>query len=642
MKKSLFNYVKTIVPKISQTELTALRSGTTCIDRQIFNGKVSLPVSTPKPFDKTNLFNHKIDDLLKLHGNDKIYPNPHYKEIIDYIKTNRFFSFIINEKYGGANLSVKDQSSLLTKITSKNPALGVTVMVPNSLGPAELLAHYGTLRQKQEYLPGLADGTYVPCFGLTGPHNGSDAAGLIDEGVVEVIDGKRYIHACINKRYITLAPVSNLIGLAFKLKDPNNLLEKGQEGITVALIKDNHPGLIKKTHHNPLDVGFPNGTLKGDIYIDLDQIIGGEQNAGNGWKMLMECLAAGRAVSLPATALASSKVSCYGIFNYAKHRTQFNIPLIKMEGVNQKILDIFYNTWVIQSSVHFTNSLLDSGEKPAVLSAVMKQQTTDRARDILNNAMDIHAGSAICVGYSNFLEKFYKSAPVGITVEGSNTLTKHLIIFGQGLNKSHPYIFPVFEGILENDIDKFYKNFKLILSHSLKLYAKSMCPMYSRLEKQTIDFACLSNFVALKGGAIKQEQYLSADMADIFSNLYLAYSVKWYHQQHGVSDKLTTYCIHRLLDENAAKFNRVINDSPFKMLLYHLKKNIYLESYLNKRSILDEIINNDNIIDFIKKDIYTKNTILEDLEKLNHIDRNSDQYKILYQKVINVTEYQNI
>ncbi len=642
MKRPLFNYVKKIIPKISQTELIALRSGTTSIDRQIFKGTVILPKKSSEIISKRALFDHKIDNLLKMWGNEKVYPNPYYNEIMDTIKFNRFFSFIIDEKYGGANLSVKDQSALLTKITTKNPALGVTVMVPNSLGPAELIAHYGTQIQKDKYLPGLADGTYVPCFGLTGPHNGSDAAGLIDEGVVEFIGGKRYIRTCINKRYITLAPVSNLIGLAFKLKDPNNLLKEGEEGITVALLENNHAGLVKRTHHNPLDVGFPNGTIKGDLYIELDQIIGGEKNAGNGWKMLMECLAAGRAVSLPATALASSKVSCYGIFNYAKHRSQFNIPLIKMEGVNQKLIEIFYNTWVIQSSVHFTNSLLDSGEKPAVLSAVMKQQTTDRARDVLNHAMDIHAGSGICLGYSNFLEKFYKSAPVGITVEGSNTLTKHLIIFGQGLNKSHPYIFPVLESILNNNIDDFYKNFKNIFSHSINLYFKSFCPIYSKLQKQTIDFACLSNFVALKGGAIKQEQHLSGDMADIFSNLYLAYSVKWYHQQHGVSETLTTYCIDRLLQENAIKFNRVIDDSQFKYLLLHLKKNYSLDSYVNKRNILNEIINNNNIIDTIKQDVYIKNTILEDLENLNNIDKNTEEYISAYQKVVNVTEYQNI
>jgi acyl-CoA dehydrogenase len=233
----------------------------------------------------------------------------------------------------------------------------------------------------------------------------------------------------INKRYITLAPVSNLVGLAFKLNDPTGLLGEGKEGITVALIEGDHPGLIKDTHHNPLNAGFPNGTLKGKLRIKMDQVIGGEENCGNGWRMLMECLAAGRGICLPATANAACKVSTFGVFHYAMNRRQFNIPLIKMEGVSNKLADMLYNTWLIQSSIGLTNNILDSGEKPAVISAIMKQQTTDRAREVIDYGMDIHAGSAICLGENNFMEKFYRSSPIGITVEGSNTLTKNLIIF---------------------------------------------------------------------------------------------------------------------------------------------------------------------------------------------------------------------
>ena len=230
----------------------------------------------------------------------------------------------------------------------------------------------------------------------------------------------------------------------------------------------------QETHHNPLNAGFPNGTLKGNISIPIENIIGGPEKAGMGWKMLMECLASGRGVCLPASANASSKVATYGIFHYIKHRKQFKIPLIKMEGVQEKFVNMLFNTWLIQSSVAFTNCLLDKGEKPAVISAIMKQQTTDRGREVLNNGMDIHAGSAICLGENNFLEKFYRSAPIGITVEGSNTLTRNLIIFGQGLNKSHPYIYPVLDSILTDNIDNFNHSFKNILKHSLSLYWKSL------------------------------------------------------------------------------------------------------------------------------------------------------------------------
>ena len=647
MNNLLFRYVKKMVPKISETELIALRSGTTCIDKQIFQGKVSIPEFKSEIYEKNKLkgFDRKINWLLKTYGDQPVYPNPNSEKIMEYIKSNRFFSFIIDEKYGGTKLSVKDLSSVLTKITTKSPSIGVTVMVPNSLGPGELLAHYGTEQQKDKYLPGLSKGDYVPCFGLTGPNNGSDAVGSIDEGFVTMKDGKRVIRVTINKRYITLAPVANLVGLAFRLRDPDNLLQEGEEGITVALISGDHEGLKKETHHNPMNAGFPNGTLKGTFDIEVDQIIGGEKNAGNGWKMLMECLAAGRGICLPATALASSKVASYGIFNYGRHRKQFNIPILKMEGVSEKFLDMIYHTWVIQSGIHLTNSLLDAGEKPAVISALMKQQTTDRGRIVLDYAMDIHAGSAICLGYGNFLEKFYRSAPIGITVEGSNTLTRNLIIFGQGLNKSHPYIFPVFESILKNDKQEFGKNFKKIVGHTLGLYAKSFNPFYfgeKKLEKQTIDFACLSNFVALKGGAIKKEQFLSAHMADIFSNIYFAHAVRWYNKQNNISSVLTDYCVERLMNENNEKINTVINNYPnLRLFLWHLKSNVKTENYNEKRKILKEINENPKIMDFIKEDVFTEGTILEDLERLNILDSESDEYKNLYNKVISVGEFKN-
>ena len=639
MYKFIFKQIKEIIPKISETELIALNSGNTSLDRSIFKGKVILP-----SLAKTNdLFDvSKVDNLLKKYGDEVIYPNNKSKEMFDYIGKNKFLSLIIDEKYGGKKSSVNTMSNMLTKITTKNPSLGVTIMVPNSLGPGELLSHYGTEEQKNKYLPGLANGDYIPCFGLTGPNNGSDAAGPIDKGKVVLLDNRPVIEVTINKRYITLAPVSNLIGLAFKLEDPNGLLSSGREGITVALIESSHPGLIKETHHNPLNAGFPNGTLKGTFKIELDQIIGGEQNCGNGWKMLMECLAAGRGICLPATANAASKVSTFGVFHYGMNRRQFNIPLIKMEGVQNKFVDMLYNTWLIQSSISLTNNILDNGDKPAVISAIMKQQTTDRARDVINNGMDIHAGSAICLGENNFIEKFYRSSPIGITVEGSNTLTRNLIIFGQGLNKSHPYIYPILENILNDDLESFKQNFKNIVKHSLSMYGKSWLFNSDILEKQTIQFANLANFVALKGGAIKKEQSLSADMADLLSNIYIGYGVKWYHQNNNVSDKLTKYCIDRLTNENQLIINRIVDNSGLlKLFLFQMKSNPKSVSYDLNREIINEVINNKKIMNEIKKDIYMTDTVLEKLEKLTNLDNKSNEYKEIYDDVIQVAEYKN-
>ena len=316
-----------------------------------------------------------------------------------------------------------------------------------------------------------------------------------------------------------------------------------------------------------------------------------------------------------------------------------------MEGVQEKFVNMLFNSWLIQSSVAFTNCLLDKGEKPAVISAIMKQQTTDRGREVLNNGMDIHAGSAICLGENNFLEKFYRSAPIGITVEGSNTLTRNLIIFGQGLNKSHPYIYPVLDSILTDNIDNFKHSFKNILKHSLSLYWKSLPGISIKnntlLEKQTLHFANLSNFVALKGGALKSEQFLSADMADIFSNLYLAHSVLWYEDNYKVSKKLTDYCVNKLCYENQIIMNRVIDNlGCLGYLLYFSKSNITSYNYNNDREIIQEINTNNNIISHIANDIHINDdNILGKLKKLDTLK--GREYTELYNKVIQVGEYDN-
>tara|TARA_Y100000816_G_scaffold290948_1_gene280924 strand:- start:300 stop:2231 length:1932 start_codon:yes stop_codon:yes gene_type:complete len=643
MYKSIFSKVKRIIPKVSDTELIALKSGTTSLDREIFEGIVKYPKFSKK---ENKFVEKKVDELLEKYGNvEKVYPNKDSDEILKYIGENKFLSFIIKEKYGGTELSVNEMSSILTKITTMSPALGVSIMVPNSLGPGELLQVYGTEEQKDKYLPKLATGEYIPCFGLTGPHNGSDATGQIDEGTVIWNDlGQKVIDVTINKRYITLGPVANLIGIAFKLNDPNKLLKKGNEGVTVALIDKNISGIKQETHHNPLNAGFPNGTLKGRMFIPIENIIGGEENAGLGWKMLMECLAAGRGVCLPATANASSKVATLGVYQYAKHRKQFKLPLIKMEGVQDKFVNMLYNTWLIHCSVKMTNNLLDSGEKPGVISAIMKQQTTDRAREVLNEGMDIHAGSAICLGENNFLEKFYKSAPIGITVEGSNTLTRSLMIFGQGLNKSHPHIYPILDSILNDNIDNFRENFKKIIKHSVKLYFKAMTDYECKdtLEKQTMHFANLANFIALKGGKLKAEQSISGDMADILSNLYLGHSVRWYEENNNISKELTDYCIERLCRENQEKMNKIIeNEGYLKYLLFFSRKVKKLEKYSDNKKIIEEISSNPKIINEIKEDVYIKNTILEDLINLDNVKKDSNEYNSLYNKVIQVGEYPN-
>jgi acyl-CoA dehydrogenase len=639
IKKRVFQTVKRLIPKISDTEMTALQSGTTSIDRELFEGSVKT-----RKFDKTPpvVFDKKlIDELLVKYPEQHIFPNSNYKELFTFLGVNKFFSFLIPEKYGGKKTSVEEMSNILTYITSANPSLGVVTMVPNSLGPAELLLHYGTEEQKDTYLPKLANGEKIPCFGLTGPNNGSDATGSIDKGQVFLDDtGNAKIKVSLNKRYITLAPVSNLIGIAFQLEDPNCYLDDKLSGITVALVEKGHPGLKQDYYHNPLDTGFPNGTVQGTIEIELSQVIGGKKNIGQGWKMLMECLAAGRGICLPATANASSKVATTSMFLYAQHRKQFKLSLIQMEAIQNKLASMIYNTWAIQSGIFVTNKILDQGEKPSVISAIMKEQTTERGRKVLNDGMDIYGGSGICKGENNMLEKFYKNVPIGITVEGSNVLTKNLIIFGQGLNKSHPYIYPLLKSVQNDDLNDFTNNFENIVKHSLKLYFASLKSSFfsnDLLETQTLHFACLSNFVALKGGAIKKEQSLSADMAGIMSNLYLAHCVKIYNENVPISDKLTTLVIEKLLNENIELFRRVVYNLPVGFMLKHMNSN-KKEKYILNEKIVNEVKINPLILENLQENIYIDNG-LKKLITINQMEKGTDKYKSLYDELIQVGQY---
>jgi len=658
MYRSIFNRVKRIIPKISETEIIALKSGGVSVDREFFKGKINYS-NLYRPFVKSNEkpMEKETDELLRKFGSGSIYPDKNIYNVMSYLGKNGFLSMIIDKKYNGNRLSIESQSNILSKISSYNPSLGVATMVPNSLGPAELLQHYGTQMQKDYYLPKLADGTFIPCFGLTGPNNGSDAVGKIDEGYVEKINDKIKIRVTLNKRYITLAPVSNLIGIAFKLNDPNGLLLNNKEGITLALVENSQEGLLQEAYHNPNNAGFPNGTIKGTIFIDPEQVIGGQDKIGEGWKMLMECLAVGRGVSLPATANGSSKFITQSIMNYINLRTQFNMHIGNMEGVKEKFIDMYLNTWIIHSSVKLTNHILDNGSTPSVITAIMKQQTTERARMILNHGMDIYSGSGICTGENNFFTKFYNSSPVGITVEGSNTLTRSLIIYGQGLNKSHPYIFPIFQSIQDNNLEEFKTNFDKLVTEVMANYMRILILMptnicnnnnkdnaQKRFDAATLKFSVLSNFIAIMGGKIKAKQMLSGNMSDILSNLYLTYSLLWYHNHFSDNSTLIlrNECIDYLMNELEYKMNLIIENYPIQImrpLLYPLKNKVTYPSLENKNKLYDFIINNEELYNTFKNDIYYKDTVLEKMEQLKTMNKNSPDYEKLYQDIIKVGEY---
>jgi len=664
MYRNIFNRIKKIIPKVSETEIIALRSGGTGIDREIFQGKIDykkllspITIINNKNSLQTDVMNSNTEELLQKIGTIPVYPNKNIMETMSTLGSKGFLGMIIDKKYGGNKLSIENQSSILTKISSFNPSLGVVTMVPNSLGPAELIQHYGTKEQQDYYLPKLANGTFIPCFGLTGPNNGSDAIGQIDEGVVEIINGQLKIKITLNKRYITLAPVSKISGIAFKVKYPNNLLHNKKSGITIALVESSQTGLEQKTYHNPNNAGFPNGTIKGTICVDPNQVIGGIENIGEGWKMLMECLSVGRGVSLPASANGSSKFITLAIQYYINFRKQFNMDIGSMEAIREKFIDMYVNTWIIHTSVKFTNHILDSVVTPSVITAIMKQQTTERARNILSQGMDIYSGSGICTGPNNFFTNFYNSSPIGITVEGSNTLTRGLIIFGQGLNKSHPYIFPIFTNIQEDDLQGFKKNFNSMLLSIVKNYIevlklnpirllkKSDDNEIERLNILTLKFSLLANFIAIIGGKIKSKQMISGSMADILSNLYLSYSLVWYHHHFPTKSHLNlrNHSLTYLMNDIDFTMNLIIENYPIqyiKYLLYPLKNTITYPNFQDKNKLFIDIINNKQIEQLFKDDIYYKGTVLEKMEKLKKLSSSSEEYNKLYQEIISVGEYE--
>jgi acyl-CoA dehydrogenase len=667
--RRLLHRVKRMLPKISETEIIALKSGGVSVDRHLFEGRIDwsmlrgmAPVPALKPMQT------RLEALLRDVGKDAVYPADKKEKrhlihaLMRRLGKDGFLSMIIDrEAYGGNRLSIEEQSVVLSQLASYNPSLGVAVMVPNSLGPAELLEKYGTGKQKRYFLPRLADGSFVPCFGLTGPNNGSDAVGQIDEALVIRNDnGVIKLRITLNKRYITLAPVANLVGIAFRVKDPDGILPmtddgKKKEGITVALVEPkNTRGLEQATYHNPNDAGFPNGTLKGTIEIDPGQVIGGADKIGEGWKMLMECLAVGRGVSLPATATVSSKMVTVATMYYIQARCQFNMPIGDMEAVREKFVEMFLHTWIIHCSVKMTNRILDSahhgGGAPSVLTAIMKQQTTERARRVLEHGMDIMAGSAICTGPNNPFTAFYRASPVGITVEGSNTLTRGLLIFGQGLNKSHPSIFPLYQSILNDDVPAFRRH----LHHWIQnIVANVAClvfdittmepidPILRRLECGVLHFSLLASAVAtLVGGRLKGKQMLSGAMADILSNLYLAEAVAWYHMHHpDVDIKIRDVCIEKLLDEVEEKHNQVVGELGIPFSYRKTNTGLRKTRFENTNRIYTNVVEDASLHSIWKEDIYYKGTVLEKWETLQLLEPGSPEYERLYQELIQVGEY---
>jgi acyl-CoA dehydrogenase len=646
-----YNIVKRIMPKISATEKAALNSGSVSIDGDIFKGNLELN----KIVDKYNIslndeevkfLNNETNTLCEMIDNNYVEKNQDLSnETWNYIKKNKFMGLVIPKKYNGMEFSAHAHSLIVEKIASRNIASAVSVMVPNSLGPGDLLYHYGSEEQKNNYLPKLADGSYVPCFGLTTENSGSDAASMYDEGYVIKRNGELGICITFSKRYITLAPVAGLIGLAFKLVDPNKLLVDGKEGITVALIeKDKYPEIEIGNRHNPLNIGFMNGTIRGnDVFIPMSCVIGGEKNCGIGWNMLMESLGEGRGISLPAMSVATAKLCSLGVGGYARVRKQFNIPIAEMEGVKEKLAVIAGNNYKLIAAQNLFNAIVMNGEKPPVLSAIMKYKCTEYGRISVNHGMDILGGAGICKGPMNFLASNYVATPVAITVEGSNTLTRSLIVFGQGLNRSHPYLLDTITSIETNDKDKFHKSFINIIKHTLtnlgnslyygiylRFHRKNNIADYHELQlkRHVANFAFSANIALLMGGKIKTAEYISGRYADILSDIYMSYACLWYYKKHKDIqniDKLLDYAINDYSYNIQKNIYGIAENIPLPLLGYLIKIVTYPLGRNYKANKDKTITDVSNIITKPNKlrDLLTENVFISSYveDRIHQIDK---------------------
>jgi len=558
----LLKLFRRIMPAMSDTEREALEAGTVWWEGELFNGRprweklFGVPAPTLSAAEQAFL-DGPVNELCRMlddwHINHERHDLP--PEVWKFMKEQGFFGMIIPKRYGGLEFSAQAHSAVVMKVSSRSVTAATTVMIPNSLGPAELLLHYGTDEHKNYYLPRLARGQDIPCFALTGPEAGSDASSMPDRGSVcraEFQGKKDVLGIRLNweKRYITLGPVATVLGLAFRLFDPDHLLGKDEDlGITLALIPTDTPGIEIGNRHNPLNIAFQNGPNWGrDVFIPLEWIIGGRDRIGQGWRMLMESLAAGRSISLPALSAGAGKLAARATGAYARIRKQFKLPIGKFEAVEEALGRIAGYTYLMDAARTLTARAVDLGEKPSVASAIVKYQLTEHMRRVVNDAMDVQGGSGICLGPRNILGLVYQALPISITVEGANLLTRALIIYGQGAVRCHPYVLAELHALADADAARAVKNFDraifghigFTLSNAVRAFwlgltgawlvrvavngpAHRYCQKLTRLSAA---FAFISDVAMLTlGGSLKRREKISGRFADVLSFMYLASAV---------------------------------------------------------------------------------------------------------------------
>ncbi len=616
LSRAIFKTYKSILPQMSDTERDALEAGTVWWEGDLFQGKPDwdklLAYPVPKlTAEEQSFMDNEVEKACALVDDWKVTSETHdlSGETWNYIKDNGFLGMIIPKSYGGLGFSAYAHSQIVTKLSTRSSALAVSVMVPNSLGPAELLMHYGTEEQKSYYLPRLAKGLEIPAFALTSPWAGSDAASIPDYGTVckGIWNGKEVLGMRVtwDKRYATLAPVCTVLGLAFRLYDPDGLLgDKKDIGITCALVPRDTPGANFGRRHFPLNAMFMNGPSRGkDVFMPLDFIIGGSKMAGKGWRMLMECLAAGRSISLPSSHAGMAQMTARAVGAYARVRSQFKMAVGRFEGVEEPLTRIGANTYMMNAVRTMTAGAIDLGAKPSVTSAIAKYHVTERGRQVVNDGMDIIGGKGICLGPSNFLGRAYQQIPVGITVEGANILTRSLILFGQGAIRCHPYVLKEMQAAHNPDgkqglvdFDKaLFGHILFTIRHCFRAFwigisgsnfvkvphnvAPETRRYYQQLTRFSSAFAFLSDISMLvMGGELKRREKLSARLGDILSLMYLcSATLKRYESEGRQKDDapLMHWAIWDSMYKAQMAFDGVIANFPNKFIGRFLYRTIF-------------------------------------------------------------------
>ncbi|MFK7885383.1 MAG: acyl-CoA dehydrogenase [Gammaproteobacteria bacterium] len=567
ISERIYKWYKSVLPAMSETEKTAIEAGTVWWEKDLFSGAPdwNKMLAIPKPTlnaEEQAFLDGPVEELCSMLDDWQIsQDNDLPPEVWQFMKDQRFFGMIIPKKYGGLDFSARAQTEVVMKISTRSGAAAVTVMVPNSLGPGELLMHYGTKAQQEHYLPRLARGEEIPAFGLTGPHAGSDAGGMPDAGIVveREIDGKKQLGFVVNweKRYITLGPVATVLGLAFKAYDPDGLLGNTEDlGITCALIPTDTAGVSIGNRHYT-GAAFQNGPNRGhDVFVPMDWVIGGQRNVGKGWMMLMDSLAVGRSISLPALGTAAGKLGSLLTGAYSRVRRQFKIPIGKFEGVEEALTRIAGITYRMDASRIMTAGALDLGEKPSVISAILKYHNTEGMRTVINDAMDIHGGRGICNGPSNYLNATYRAVPIAITVEGANILTRSMIIFGQGAIRCHPHVLNEMLAVQNEDtkqglIDfdrEFFGHIGFTISNAVRSVVLGLTgsrivrapdtgpteKYFRQLTRMCSAFAFVADITMLMlGGRLKRKEKISGRLGDVLSHLYMASAILKKHEDDG-------------------------------------------------------------------------------------------------------------